>query len=400
MLAKTFFFFALMPFVSPYPIGTDVQPVALVLAGVIFLLDLVRNRVRLTAVELYFFALALFALGFIGMVGEFNIRYRVGLLSAFLVYHAVVKHHRSLTGGVLTAAASVTFGGVLWHYLSPATFVPVARLFVRTIKITEIGTRGASGFAAENSFSAALALAYILLALYLKERASLSERRFRGILVMSGIVVLLSQSALGYLFALLLLGGGLFLRGDFRQQRRLIGVAIVAAVVFVNSPFMNTRGGQLISALIANPQVLLLDGSTAQRINGIHTGILSLLHYPFGAGGGAYATVALELDQRYRIMSYYPNALHGNDVTASAAAFYVVDFGVFFLALLAALLWQSVRWRVFPMLASVLATLYVLVTFSITFPPTYLLFGLASVSVAEAARRPTRGPDGFAESRP
>ena len=87
-----FFFFALMPFVSPVPINTDAQPIALLLAIIIFFIDFFQKKICLSKFEIYFLLLASFSLLFIGLHGDFEIRHRIGLLGAFFLYYAILNN--------------------------------------------------------------------------------------------------------------------------------------------------------------------------------------------------------------------------------------------------------------------------------------------------------------------
>jgi len=382
LLVKAFLFFGLFPFVSPFPIHTDVQPVSLLLALFIFCIDFIFLKVRLNRIEVFFLILAIFSFVFIGVVGDFELRHRVGLLFAFVIYYGVRRYHKYLTGGILLAASIFNFLGVLWHFFSPSSFIPFASIFTRAIKITEIGARGASGFAPENSFAAALALVYIILSIYLMKKEIISRLSHKLVFVLSACVILLSQSGLGYVIGLMLVCINFLISTNFKAKQRISALVVFTLVTFSfsQSSFIDTRGGQLIKVLFQDPSLLLLDGSLGERFVGIHVGITSLFHYPIGSGGGSYPVIAREMNSKYNILKYHPNARAGQlDGTVSAFGRYTTELGCLFILFIVVLLSKSFARTTFPLLASTLACLFIMASFSITFPPTYILLAFSSL---------------------
>lgn len=386
LLVKAFLFFGLFPFVSPFPIHTDVQPVSLLLALFIFCVDFIFLKVRLNRVEIFFLILAIFSFVFIGVVGDFELRHRVGLLFAFVIYYAVRKYHKYFTGGILLAASIFNFLGVLWHFFSPSSFIPFASIFTRAIKITEIGARGASGFAPENSFAAALALVYIILSIYLRKKQNISGFIYKLVFVLSTFVILLSQSGLGYVVGIMLVCINFFVSSNFKAKQRILVLVVFtfAAFSFSQSSFIDTRGGQLVKLLFQNPSLLLRDGSLGERFIGIHVGITSLFHYPIGSGGGSYPVIAREMDSKYKILKYHPKARAGQlDGTVSAFGRYTTEFGYLFILFFIVLLSKSFGRTTFPLLATTLSCLFIMASFSITFPPTYILLAISSLKTED-----------------
>lgn len=383
-LVKIFFFFALLPFISPYPIGTDIQPISLLLAAAIVFVDVFYNKVRLGKFDIYFLLFSLFSFLFIGFTGSFDPRHRVGLLFAFLIYYCVKKYSHYLTGNIIKAVVTIHFFGVIWHFISPQSFMFFAEFIVREIKISDFTSRGASGFAAENSFAAALSLVHILIIIFLNKKNRLTRTSVIVLAFMSLIVILLSQSGLGYIYTILLFAVGFLTKSKLQYKvATLLGVIILLPILF-NSQFVQSRGGVLLVTLIENPEYIFLDGSLAERWVGLHVGTVTMSHYPFGVGGGTYSDTAAEMVSRYNLRSVYPAARASTfDDTVSATGRYMAEFGIFFIIFLIWIIYESFTFRLFPVLACMLGFLLIFTSFSITFPPTYLLLGLACIDKKE-----------------
>ena len=378
-IIPVFFFFALMPFVSPLPINTDTQPVAILLAMMIFFLDFFQRNIRLSKFETYFLLLACFSFLFIGIYGDFEIRHRIGLLAAFFLYYAAFNNLGSLSVKTLSLVTLISSGGIIWHSVDPQSFISFAELITREIKIkdTVIAGRGVSGFAPENSFSSALALTYILCFIYFRENKKISDSFFYFNIGLNVISILLTQSGTGIMFGVLLILFSLFLQSSLKQKIFFLFLSVVVVSIIFNSFLIDTRGGSLLFLVLQDPSYLLVDSSLQERWIGLHVGVASLFNYPLGIGGGGYQFVAERMDILYGLQEIYPYARWTSEETNSALGRYLAEFGIFFLIWFAIIVIRSFSNHPNSGRSALLATLFLIASFSIAFPPTYLLFSLA-----------------------
>src|SRR5438132_9844421 len=79
MLVNLFFLCSLLPFLSPVPAPTDVQPPAFVVATLIIAIDLAKGRFRFNWVEGAFLSVAIWSFCFVLPGSPFTVRERIGI---------------------------------------------------------------------------------------------------------------------------------------------------------------------------------------------------------------------------------------------------------------------------------------------------------------------------------
>jgi hypothetical protein len=381
LLVNLFLFFAVMPFISPRPTQSDVQLPAFLLAAAIMGHDLVKGRVRIDWVDLVFLSMGAWSFCFVLPGGEFVLRQRVGLLMAFLIYYVAKRHAGLFSPTAIFTAIVLNMAATLLQWVRPDLFALMLVRLVRTLKAVE-GTRGLGGLSAEPSFLAAMAVVQGLLLFYYFKRGETTARRLIAGWAMAFSTLLLSRSATGFTY-LLVACAIYFSYYVFRGLKPSVWVAFSAfgliALWVMTGPLATSRGGAIIVALYEHPEDVIADGAMQERVSSLAVGVLSVPHHVFGVGGGRYEAVAHELDAIYDFSELFPQA--NPDVfggVLSSVGLYLVENGVIFIAFLAVVFWKSSRLEAFHMLFTALAFLFILVTFSIAFPLTWLLLGLAA----------------------
>lgn len=261
-----FFVFALFPNVSviPLPIQTDTQPNALLAAILVFL---VGRRVPLpipvwTLLVLFTGALALFMAGGITIDGA---RSLIGYTTVFMVS----------TATLVLAANDLRLSDKLLDYAVYAwAFVGAVQLLLwhpfMTFLVTASRTapgRGVSSLSNEPSLYATTIIFFIIF--YFMRRR---EQSIPALLCIVQII-LLSQSALGILFVMMLLG----LYALLRLSAPVAIIAVMALLAILFALFMyggdflaGTRIGFLFMTLRDSPlHILQLDQSVSTRVASI-----------------------------------------------------------------------------------------------------------------------------------
>jgi hypothetical protein len=227
-----------------------------------------------------------------------------------------------------------------------------------------------------------MALVHGLLVIYYYSVGRMSRRAFQLGAVMSVASLLLSRSATGFMFVgVLALIGAVYYAFHGLPARQWAALLVSIAVVFaiVIGPLAGTRGGVVLVNLYQKPDAVLNDGSAQERVRCLVIGILSLTAHPFGAGGGAYPDVAVEMNRTYGLDRIFaranPKALTG---VLNGTGLYLAELGIVFVFFLVVLVIGSFQIEVFHLLFITLALLFMSFSFSITLPMTWLLLGLTA----------------------
>ena len=380
-IVNLFFFFSLMPFISPYPLGTDVQPVSILFGSLLLFWRFLERRITLNYLSFCFIMIAFFSLFYSGFdpQNSFEPRYRFSLLFAFITFLTIFYYFKFFSPFALIAAIYLNFFGIIWHFISPETFVPFAENIVRTIK-DSAGGRGVTGFAAEPSFNSITALVQIVISYYFWKNKKISTSSFLILISLCLIVILLTRSGTGYLLTFFLFGIYFLSQISFKRLLSIMIFLPIIVMSFLNTTYSDSRGGQLIKTLLTNPSILLRDGSVSERMLAVEIGYRSLLLNPFGNGGGSYEKAANKVNDRFNLVIKYENqgitGGRGNRYltdTVSSFSRYSIELGLIFFFFVTYLIYFCTRPKLYSFMSIPLALILILVSFSIIFPPIYLL---------------------------
>jgi hypothetical protein len=380
-LANLFFFFSLMPFISPYPLATDVQPVSILFGSLLLFWRFLEKSISLDYLSFCFIMIAFFSLFYSGFdpQNNFEPRYRFSLLFAFITFLTTFYYFKFFSTFALKAAIYLNFFGIIWHFFSPETFQPLAENIVRTIK-DSAGGRGVSGFAAEPSFNSITALVQIVISYYFWKNNKISSSSLFILISLCLLIILLTGSGTGYLLTFFLFGIYFLSQLSFKRLLSIIILLPVISIIFLNSSYSDSRGGQIIKVLFTNPSVILMDGSVSERMLAIEIGYRSLQLNPFGNGGGSYEKAANQVNDKFNLVNKYENqgitGDRGNRYlkdTVSSFSRYSIELGLIFFFFISYLIYYCTRPKLYSFLSIPLALILILVSFSIIFPPIYLL---------------------------
>lgn len=378
VLVNLTFLFSLLPFIAPVPLGTDVQYTSFVFAGLVFFMDLLQKKVEFSWFLLFFLVFSIISFFFVNLNSDINLMHRVGLFCAFLIYYVMSKYSSILSGKILMAAVFIMLGSVLAHYYFPDHFSAIGKYFVRRV-ISEEGfvNRGASGFAPENSFSSALGVSYILIAMIFYKLRKVNYYQLIAVIFSCALIVFYSKSGLGYVFSSVLVVTMLIFGGS--NYIRIVGLFIVLlfSYILISGEYVHNRGSEVLLRLLFEPSTIAVDGSIAERIVAVYIGLYSLLIYPFGIGGGGYAIGAAEIDALFHIHDMFPSARSQIDSSVSSMGKYLVEFGIIFVVFLFLLIRRSFGMNQTLILCCTFSLLFVIATFSVAFPVIYVLTGIS-----------------------
>ena len=194
------------------------------------------------------------------------------------------------------------------------------------------------------------------------------------------LIILLTGSGTGYLLTFILLGIYFLSQLSFKRLLSIIILLPIISIIFLNSSYSDSRGGQIIKVLFTNPSIILMDGSVSERMLAIEIGYRSLLLNPFGNGGGSYEKAANQVNDKFNLVNKYENQGITGDRgkryltdTVSSFSRYSIELGLIFSFFIAYLIYYCTRPKLYSFLSIPLALILILVSFSIIFPPIYLL---------------------------
>ena len=142
--------------------------------------------------------------------------------------------------------------------------------------------------------------------------------------------------------------------------------------------YESSRALHLLLIVAQNPWTFLqIDSSLAERAAGVSFGLVSLLEWPVGYGGGSYPNVAPELDQKYGVMNFFSNARDQTQETVSAFGRYALEVGFIFVLFILIIFLRNFSFSQIGLSSSLLALFFILASFSITFPGTWFLLILS-----------------------
>jgi hypothetical protein len=382
-------FFCTLPFFAPIPIGSDVQyPIFLLCTIVIFLDIFSKGEIRLRKIELYFLFVALISFAYINPFYEYDysIFKRVGLLFGFLIFYVYSRYWHIVKPKYILAGIYVNFITAIAHFMFAESFSRIAGNITRVIKIVDMnGNRGVSGLAPEPGFLGGMCAFFILISyIFLNER-KISKNKFIVVVFLSVIMMFMTKSGTAMLF-LFVLCGLFFLFSRYAFWKKVLAgtcVMLFLIVIIYHSGFSG-RGISIAQNLIENPKlVFVADESVAQRGIAVSVGILSIAQGNIlGHGIGTLYYVAENIISETYLGDVYANVRNYSHGLLSSFAQYIVELGLFFIILLI-WLYFNVGSRSYVKIVRVTSLLYLIASFSILFPPLWLL--LASTDIRNSS---------------
>lgn len=337
VVANIFFCATLFPFVSPFPIETDTQPVAFIVAAAILLWSLATNgRVAYgELVVLLFPILGLFYLDFLAsdplpaQIGKY-----LSLVAGSVVYVAAKRSFHLFSSKVFFYSIVVYFGFSILLMLAPDTFFNVQALFVRAVNTAgeenPFGYRGVPTLATEPGLFGGLLIYHFFILEYFKRQGDIVGRSYWAVIGMLVFMVLATKSGTGYLYFFLYLTY-LVLRqknGVWKAAGGLLGfIGVFSFFASTLDSYSDLgRGFEIISGLM-RPEILLGDTSTVGRLYDFFLGFVSLAEYPFGSGVNGVDNATLALCKQYSFLrEYYGFSVVG---LVSGLAWCFVAYGAF-----------------------------------------------------------------------
>jgi hypothetical protein len=370
-------FLSLIPFVSPIPIDSDIQYPIFVICGLIVVRDTLDNRLQLNYVERYFVLLAIMSLIYINVNSDFeySIFKRIGLSFSFIIFYVFSRYWKIVNPFWLIVGVYVNVVAVILQYGSPHIFEKIGGLFVRQIKYVDGAARGVTGLTPESGFLGAVSIYAILIFYALYKEKRISSKKFYTVVFVEVLIILMTKSGTGFLMLGVLLFMAMLLSSyQFWKKMFIFSTVILLCYLYLYEFSSTGRGPHIARNIIKDPQlVFVVDKSVAYRAVSISVGVSSLLNGDlFGHGVGTLKYVANDILDGTYLGDIYTDVNDSAGGLLSSLAQYTVEMGVFFIALLG-MLYFNTRMIPYIVIIRVMSIFYLLASFSILFPPLWIL---------------------------
>lgn len=384
-LVNAFFFFAFMPYVSPVPLGSDVQIVTGLIGYIIIGILLLKDKFIVSPREFLIFVLGLFFIVYINPnEPTYQFRKAIGPLYAFGVYY-VAKHYKdSISLKMIDLVLLLYLSGSILQYFAPGLFDLTLERFIRQSKYSVVGSRGVTSLTPEPSFLGIVCIYILLIQDWVYARFSFEKNRMYYVRMFAAVLmVLLSKSGAGYILLFLFFAS----KSTAYIKRYWLLILIMGSIgvgVLINTDRVSGNKGlsDLVGVLKStSPKDLLRVSSLSNRVNPIIVGVTGAIEKPLGRGSGSFTTQAKEVYLDKQIDQIYPfymrNRLYFEISIDSVSTFgkYIFEYGIFFLLYLFLIL-IGLNFRKTGLFTVFLLLTGLLFSLPIVYPPLWLIFGL------------------------
>jgi hypothetical protein len=341
MLERLFLLSCFFPFVSPFPINSDVQP----LAGIFAIFVLFKHNYLLKKpipMDLFFiFGFSIFLLTYNNPLSNiFDPDYgkMFSLVFGILIIMAFQFSKHSLNTRFLNYTIGIYFIYTVLLLLNPSFFINIQNMVIRNTNSVDFTYRGVSTLSTEPGLFGGLLIFFLLIIDNTYNKLKINKINMYLLKALVIIMLILTKSGTGYLYFIIYI----LLNLIFSQNKKikkyllfLISGIVFIAIFSISLPEFSTLGrGASILYQLSNPiELAQADTSIFSRLVSISLAFFSLFKFPFGVGSGNVALSANELmlDTPY-LFSYFKGGVVGfNSSFSYLAVSYGLLFGILFL---------------------------------------------------------------------
>ncbi len=382
---SVFLFIAcLFPFVSFYPLASDVQPTAFIFALLIIVLKAFLDDFKINKYKLIIFCYICFLslrISFDGLDSN-ELSKIIAMHVAFFTYWGLTYLRFELLRNILPCSIAVYFILSCLMFIYPSELIAMQNYIIRNTNSTVLGYRGVSTLATEPGLLAGLIVGFLAVLDHLKRNELISRNLFLLTWLMAFIVILMTKSGTGFAYLLLYL----IVRNVASIGVRTIFAILAVLFIFWCVLFIISignyqsdlegfgRAGSVMYKLATSPQELTGDRSIFYRLYAVYVGFLCLIEYPLGVGFGAVEQVSNILILQKPFLNNFYSSYGETFHAVSSFGYYVSALGFLFLVpFLLFIFLSNVRFDY-----KILVIIYIMFSYSIAFPIIWILivFGL------------------------
>lgn len=304
MLERVFLFFCFFPFVSPYPIGSDIQP----LAGILALLVIFKNgiilHIKLPKPYVVLLAFSCLLLVYHNPVSsDFNpdLGKMVSLLFGTLILAAFYYSRHKLDSRFINSVVGIYFVFTLLLLVFTTPMIQVQNLVIRNTNSVDFTYRGVATLATEPGLFGGLLVFFLLVVDFLKEEGKVTLNNQYVLYAMILFMLLWTKSGTGYLYLMIYLILKFYMSNIVLYYKMLSIILLSSSMVFLiaflsrQDPTLLGRGAHVLIQL-SDPQALMnSDASILTRIVDVSMAFVSIFEHPIGVGNGNVVAKSYEL---------------------------------------------------------------------------------------------------------
>lgn len=378
---KLFLVFSFFPFVSPYPIGSDIQPLAGVAAAIVVFLHVYREgkieRNLLAIITIPFVLLSYNNVFSDSIVFDFG--KVVSLMFGSFIIVGFYYSKKYLTSSLFTAIVSIYFIFTVLLLLFTGPMIEIQNLLIRDTNSTDFSYRGVATLVTEPGLFGGLIVFFYMISDYLHENKLMTSRNKRIVGLMLFFMLVMTKSGTGYLYFIIYISFKCIF-GNYQVIYKFLSVCLLLCILagaLMLAPSLEEsslgRGASILIQLSDPTTLVQTDSSILSRVVDIWLGIISVLSHPFGVGNTAVIDSAKELMLVTPFVKSFYDATGKEFGFNSSFAYLTVAYGLIFWAYILYLTLyfskSNAVWIFFSML-------YLSVSYSAAFPAIWILLAL------------------------
>lgn len=381
MVASLFVLASVFPFVSPYPIGSDVQPVAAGFAVLLLTYAWLRNQDTANKyyVWTFFYVLAMsLHIDISEFPSEINKLY--AMYAAYFTFIAWASTGVNFKVRIVTAGIFVYFLIAVLMLAFSESLIPLQNYIVRNTNSVIIGYRGVSPLSTEPGLLAGVLVGLLIILDRLRELEKVSSTNYFVTFSFGITTIFLTRSGTGISYLLLYflvrrlsVGAGNIIKvKNFIRGALLVLIGLAVLSVIYGDELLLFRASDVLYSLIFEPSRLAADSSILYRLYAVVVGVLVFVENPFGVGFGGVDNASDAILAGNTQIAYFYQTLREDFHPVSSFGYYLSALGIFFLIPFLAFFYSfkaSITSKIF-------AILFVLFSFSIAMPIIWMMLGV------------------------
>ena len=298
-LIGVFYFSIFFPFVSIYPIGTDLQPIFIILMSLLVVFKKVKFYKKDYPLIIFAFISLIYLNPFYQTFTPFKGlgSYLSIFISLFLILILIRTFNLSLFISVVKKSILFYFVCSIIFLLFPTYFSKFQLIFVRSVNtINEgIGFRGISTFFTEPGLFGGHMIGFLLIIISLFEKKFITKKESLIYGFMTLFMLLASKSGMGYSYLTIVFAYISY--KNIKNVKTIIFSSVLLFIVFLNLNLdLLIEANRGLTALLSlSDYQNIQDNSILARLYNLFFGFYILIEYPFGLGFNYTTPILTEL---------------------------------------------------------------------------------------------------------